>query len=238
VKIKLNGTDVESGVVATDTLDVSKPITTRYAYLLPASAWVEGQNMIELKIPNPSPETQTASFSLQVFTNRNRLADAIPLETITLNSDTSWRVVQINPETKEESTSAAILASNFGIGIDKIDGMENTAAKPIWLTEEAPVPTAIFEVDFNIDTEFREGLIDFVAPENVSIFLNGKEIATARDMDYDPEPFQVYSLQLVIDKANVTIGKNTLRFVVSNSSPYRGLLASVKIVKTGKEEVR
>lgn len=237
-KIRLNGTDIESGVVATDTLDVSKPITTRFAYLLPASAWGEGQNILEIKIPNPSPEAQNISMNLQMFTDRARLAGAIPVETVMLYTDTTWRVISVNAETGEESSSPTIMAKSFGIESSAIDGMQDTKAKAIWLAEEAPVASAIFEVDFFIDTDFREGQIDFVAPETVNISLNGVEIATNRTMDYDPEPFLVYSSQVVIDKTKVVAGKNTIRFSVNNASQYRGLLAAVKIVKAGKEETR
>lgn len=238
VKISLNGTDVEAGVVPTDTLDVAKPITTRYAYLLPSTAWAEGQNIVEVKIPNNSPEPQNASINLQMFTSRRRIAEAIPLETTMLYSDTSWRVVRTDPETGQEISSNAIIASNFGITNDQIDGMDNTPAKPIWLSEEAPISPVTFEVDFTVNTDFREGLIDFIAPESVNIYLNGSELSANRTLDYDPEPFRVYSLQMVIDKAKVVVGKNTLRFTVTNSSQYRGFLASVKIVQAGKEEVR
>jgi len=239
IKINLNGTEIQSGVVATDTLDVTKPVTTtRYAYLLPPSAWAEGQNILELEIPNTSPELQPLNMSLQVFTDRRRLAEAIPLETVMIFSDPTWRVITKNAETGEETTSNAINAANFGITNDKIDGMENTAAKPIWLSEEAPVSSAIFEVDFYLDTEFKEGLIDFVAPENAVISLNGAELAANLAFDYDPEPFQVYSSQVAIDKTKVVSGKNTLRFVISNNSSYRGMLAAVKIIKAGKEDIR
>ncbi len=239
IKIILNGTVIESGVVATDTLDASKPVTTtRYAYLLPPSAWAEGQNIIELEIPNTSPELQPLNLSLQVYTDKRRLYESVPSETVMIYTDTSWRIVTKNADSGEEQTSPAIYATNFGITNDKIDGMENTAAKPIWLSEEAPVSPVVFEVDFYLDTEFKEGLIDFVAPENAAISLNGTELATNLAFDYDPEPFQVYSSQVAIDKTKVVNGKNTLRFTISNNSSYRGMLAAIKIIKAGKEDIR
>jgi len=240
IKIRMNGSEVEVGAVATDTLDVNKPVTTtRYAYLLPANVWAEGQNIVELTIPNNSPETQDVKASLQLFTAKQRLAESIPPETVMLYTDPTWRIVNINSETGVETTSAATIASNFGITKEQIDGMENTPARAIWPVEEAPLTSAIFEVDFYLDTEFREGSIDFVAPENASIYLNGQELSSNLAFDYDPEPFQVYATQISsIDKTKVVAGKNTLRFVVNNSSAYRGFLAAVKIVKAGKEEIR
>ncbi len=240
IKIRMNGTDVEVGAVATDTLDAAKPFTTtRYAYLLPANVWAEGQNIIELNVPNATPENQTIYANLQVYTNRKTISESIPPETIMLYTDPTWRIVSINSETGAETASAATPATQFGIAKDQIEGMESTAARAIWPIEEAPVATAVFEVDFYLDTEFREGSIDFVAPENASVYLNGQELATNLAFDYDPEPFRVYPTQISsIDRTKVVTGKNTLRFVVSNGSAYRGFLAAVKIVKAGKEDIR
>ena len=239
IKIRLNGTDLKPGVVPTDTLDVNKPITTtRLAYLLPSSAWVEGQNIIELTVPNDSPEQQSLYMNLQVFIDRNKLAASIPPETVMLYTDPTWRIITVNPETGVETASAATITGNFGITLDNIVGLEETFAKPIWFPETAPVSSAIFEVDFYLDTEFRDGLINFVAPEVASVYLNGQELAANLHLDYDPEPFRVYTSQVTIDPAKVTAGKNTLRFVVTNNSNYRGFIATVKIIKAGKGDIR
>lgn len=239
ITIRMNGTDFEAGVVPTDTLDASKPITsTRYAYLLPSSIWTEGQNVVELNVNNTSAESQTLYLSLQVFTDRKKIAAAIPPETVMLYTDPSWRIVTTNVETGLDTYSPAIVTTNFGITLDSIEGLEGTSARPIWLAEEAPVDSVILETDFYLDTEFREGTINFVAPEIASVYLNGQEIAANLAMDYDPEPFQVYTSQVSIDPAKVIQGKNTLRFVVQNNSNYRGFIAAVKIIKAGKEEIR
>lgn len=240
IKIRMNGTDVELGAVPTDTLDAAKPITTtRYAYLLPANIWADGQNIIELTIPNTSPESQELKANLQVFTAKQRLAESVPPETVMLYTDPTWRIVNINSETGAETTSAATLAGNFGITKEQIDGMENTPARAIWPVEETPLAGAVFEVDFYLDTEFRSGSIDFVAPETASVYLNGQELSTNLAFDYDPSPLMVYATQIgSIDKTKVVMGKNTLRFVVKNASSYRGFMAAVKIIKAGKEEIR
>ncbi|MDD4310170.1 MAG: hypothetical protein PHO32_07295, partial [Candidatus Cloacimonetes bacterium] len=238
IEIRLNGTEIKSGDVATDSLVANKPITTRYAFLLPKGAWTDGQNNIEITIPNTSSQNQNLCLSLQVFTDRRSLAEAIPAETVNLMSDTKWRVIQVNAENGEETSSNAVLATSFGITMEQIDGLKDTAAKPIWFTETDTIATAVFEVDFDIDTEFRQGSIEFVAPENVSIMLNGEELSSNISLDYEASPFQVFSSQVEIDKAKVKTGKNTLRFNVSNSSAYRGFLAAITIVKAGKEEVR
>ncbi|HQP63116.1 MAG TPA: hypothetical protein PK713_03555, partial [Candidatus Cloacimonas sp.] len=177
-------------------------------------------------------------LSLQVFTDRQKIAASIPPETVMLYTDPSWRIVNVNQETGTETFSAATITGNFGISLDNIEGIEGEQAKPIWPVEEAPISSAVFEVDFYLDTEFREGLINFVAPETATVYLNGELLASNLAMDYDPEPFRVYTTQVSIEPAKVTSGKNTLRFVVQNNSNYRGFIATVKIIKAGKEEVR
>ena len=116
--------------------------------------------------------------------------------------------------------------------------MKDKPAKPIWLPEEAPVASAIFETDFTLDTEFKQGSIEFIAPENLAVYLNGDEIASNLALEYDPDPLMVYSSELTLDPSKVKPGKNTLRFVVTNASAYRGFEAAVTIVKAGKEDIR
>jgi hypothetical protein len=237
VEIRLNGADITPRVVPTDTLEAGKPVTTRYAYLLPKEAWAQGQNLVELKVPNASPNPQKLFMNLQLFTDRKQMLESIPNETVMIYTGTNWRAIQSGTGAVASSSPAKV-APNFGIDPTAIDGMENTSAKPIWIDEEAQVSEVSFEVDFNLDTEFREGVIDFVAPGSVSVYVNGSEIASNISMDYDPDPFQVYSSQVTIDKSKVINGKNTLKFAVNNPTPYRGFMAAVKIVKAGKEDIR
>ena len=239
VKIRLNGTDLEPGVVPTDTLDVNQPgTTTRYAYLLPATAWAEGQNLIELTVPNSSSGQQNLYLTLQVFTDRQKIAASIPPETVMLYTDPTWRIVTVNPETGTETTMPATITSNFGMALDKIVGLEGNYAKPIWAPETTPLSSVILETDFYLDTEFREGQISFVAPDFASIYLNGQELTTDVSPDIVTEPFEVTAVAVTINPTMVTTGKNTLRFVVTNNSNYRGFIATVKIIKAGKGDIR
>ncbi|MDD2227984.1 MAG: hypothetical protein PHY48_01070 [Candidatus Cloacimonetes bacterium] len=238
IEIKLNGVDIAPMVVPTDTLEAGKPVTTRYAYLLPKEAWAEGQNMVEIKAPNTSPNAQQLYMNLQVFTDRQKLKDSIPSETIVIDTDASWRAIRSNSETDVAVASPVVIAANFGIDNSEIDGMEDTSAKPIWILEEAQVEDVSFEIDFEIDTEFREGAMDFVVPGTATVYLNGNELVANISMDYDSEPFQVYSSQVTLDGTNVKKGKNTLRVTVNNPTQYRGFIATLKITKAGKEDIR
>lgn len=238
VTIRINGTDITPSVVATDTLEAGKPITTRYAYLLPQASLAEGQNLIELKVPNTSQQAQMLHLNLQLFTDRQKLRDSIPVEVVTLNTGTNWRASILSDTGDAAMSRPAVIASSFGIQNSEIDSMEETAARPIWVTEEALVSQVAFEIDFNVDTEFREGAINFVAPGNADVFLNGTELTSNMPLDYDSDPFMVYPAQISINKSHIVEGKNTLRFVVKNQTQYRGFLASISIVKSGKEDIR
>jgi len=155
-----------------------------------------------------------------------------------LYTDPTWRIVTVNPETGTETTMPATITSNFGMALDKIVGLEGNYAKPIWAPETTPLSSVILETDFYLDTEFREGQISFVAPDFASIYLNGQELTTDVSPDIVTEPFEVTAVAVTINPTMVTTGKNTLRFVVTNNSNYRGFIATVKIIKAGKGDIR
>lgn len=116
--------------------------------------------------------------------------------------------------------------------------MKDNTARPIWISElEGPTQNLIFETDFIVDSEFKEGMINLVAPESVTVYLNGTNIGSA-EFDYDAEPFMVYPGQVPIPAKNVVMGRNVLRFEVNNNSNYRGFLATITYAKAGKEEIR
>jgi len=81
------------------------------------------------------------------------------------------------------------------------------------------------------------GMIDLIAPESVTVYLNGTEIGSTI-FDYDPEPLEIYKGQVPIPAQHVVMGRNVLRFEVSNTSMYRGFLATVTYTQAGKEEIR
>lgn len=238
IEIVLNGTDVSPLVVPTDTLEAGKPISTRYAYILPKEAWAAGQNLIEIKVPNPGKAPEKLYMGLQLLTDRKQLLEAIPSETVTLNTGSTWKAIIPNQDNTLAKASPAIAATNFGIELSQIDGMGETTAVPIWVNETTPATKVTFEVEFNLDTEFKEGSMDFVAPGTATVLINGKELVSNIAMDYDAEPFMAYTSQATISREHVVNGKNVIQFIVENDTEYRGFIASVKIVKAGKEVVR
>ncbi|MCD8479922.1 MAG: hypothetical protein LRZ88_06635 [Candidatus Cloacimonetes bacterium] len=88
-----------------------------------------------------------------------------------------------------------------------------------------------------MESDFIEGRINFVAPEDLTVYLNGERVSSAI-MDYDPDPLMIYAIPMQIPGNMVKAGKNTLRFEVSNPSAYRGFLATITYSQAGKEEIR
>lgn len=232
----VNGQKVDLIYVPVDTLIAGKAISTHYAIRIPTENWKQGGNVVKGVFPNDATEAVPFHFNLVAHYSAQRLADTIPPVTMKMNSDATWRVMKVNPETSEEVATYATLAQDFNLPIDNTDKLVNTAAKAIWTNEPAePEPQVTFEVSFNIDTIYREGYIDFVAPESASFYLNGAVLDEDYPMDYDADPFLVYPNRVNIPKDLVKKGANTLRIVVQNQSPYRGMIAEITIVKAGKE---
>lgn len=238
LKIKLNGSLIDPDWVPIDTLSVGMPATTRYALILPSDSFVAGENSIELELSNKRETSQNLALALQLKTSEVRIRQNIPPVVSYIHSNTSWRQISIDPESGEERVNYAIPATNWGLTWDNIYGFDPTNAIPIWVNEaDAPVNEVIFETDFVLDADFQNAHIDFVAPESVSIYINGNLIQNV-EMDYDPDPFTIYAEPVQIPAEYVQMGKNTLRFVISNSSEYRGFLSSITFSKAGKENPR
>ncbi|MDY0337053.1 MAG: tetratricopeptide repeat protein [Candidatus Cloacimonadaceae bacterium] len=238
MQIKINGSLVEAEIVPVDTLTADKPATTHYVAILPIESFVEGPNELELEFNNQRSSNQDLAMNLQLRTSLLRIRQNIPPVVTSVHSNQTWRVITVDPETGEERSSSPVAATNWGITWDNIEGFAPSAASPIWVAEDSlQVETLVLETEFDLDSEFQEGQIDFVAPEEVTVYINGNRLSNAI-MDYDPDPLMVYAIPLQIPAQMVQMGKNKIRFEISNSSSYRGFLATITIAKAGKEEIR
>lgn len=237
LEVLVNGTKADLGYVAVDTLVAGKAITTRNAIRLAGSLWKKGANTISCTFPNDATENVTIHFNLIAYYNKEKLAEATPVQTVKYATNDRWKVVTLDPATNQDIATYAKLADSFNIPLESIDGMSATSAKAIWANEnpDQPLGEVVFEYDFNVDTLFREGYIEFVAPDNASVYLNGNVLDESYPMDYDMEPFMVYPSRVSIPKNLVLQGKNTIRLVVQNQSAYRGMIAEISITKTEKE---
>lgn len=238
IQVYLNGSLVQSSWVPIDSLETDQALSTRYSYMIPGELFTQGQNMLEIVLSNDSPESLQMAMCVQLMTNKQRILANIPPEIINIYSSTDWKVIRTDPNTGEISEQSADFAPEWNITWDQIVNMEPSAAEPIWISElSAPVDTLVFETEFIVETNFIEGMIDLVAPESVTVYLNGSNIGSSI-FDYDPDPLEVYKGQIIIPAQNIIAGRNVLRFEVNNSSPYRGFLAHITYTQTGKEAIR
>ncbi len=234
--IKINDKQISPAYQAIDSLDVSNPLTTRYAVLLSPDSFVAGENVLEFAFPNNSPDPLNLGFALRLVTDRQKHEQAIPLETIIIATNNKWKATIVDSAGSNVSVPIKVVES-YQIENSAILDMENSSAKPIWVTETAdqPVNEVTFETEFMLDTEFRSGYIVCAAPEFVTLILNGVELETEFMFDYDPDPMTVYPLRFDFRANDVVQGKNTLKLIVKNSSEFRGILSEIQVVKTGKE---
>ncbi|MDZ4121773.1 MAG: hypothetical protein U1C33_05095, partial [Candidatus Cloacimonadaceae bacterium] len=236
VRATVNGNTLAVRRAATDTLNVTNPLTVREAGFFTGEAFVPGENQMIFEFDNDYPEASFFAFSLRLVTDRNTYEQATPMETFAVNSSLNWRAMTAD-STGVMVRKNVVSASNYGIDKADIDGMEDSQAMPIWIPEtpDSMISEVVFEVDFDIDTEFRNGRINASVPDEVSVFINGVEVVSNYLFDYDENPMLVYPLMHNINAANIQKGRNTIQFRVKNSSQFRGLMADIQITKVGKE---
>lgn len=236
IEVKINGEPVLSNWVPIDTLRADAPVTTRYSYVLPGQYFTDGANTLSIEFDNDSSANLLTALSLRTYTSRARILANIPPVEHTIISTDKWTVLSVDSDSGDEVLNQAVIAENWQITADNLWDWNISSAKPIWVSEaEEMHSNLIFESKFTVDTQFIEGMIDLIAPESVTVYLNGVELGGAM-FDYDPEPFTVYKSQVYIAPELVLEGENVLRFVVGNSSDYRGFMAGIKYTVTGKEE--
>ncbi len=234
--IKVNGKQLNPAYQSVDTLDVTDPLTTRYAVLLSPDVFIAGENALEFEFSNNSDSALNTGFALRLVTNRQRYEQAIPLETMTIASGSKWKASKIDAENTMTSVPTLIV-EGYQIENSAIMDMEYSDAKAIWVheTADAPVHEVTFETEFVIDTEFRSGYVVCAAPGYVTLVINGVEVETEFMFDYDPDPMTVYPLRYDFRSEDIVKGKNTVKFIVKNDSEFRGFQSEIQVVKTGKE---
>ncbi len=233
--INANGQDVPLSIVAIDTLEVDKPITTRFALRIPDTYWQSGTNVLKLTFPNAYRESIPLHTAVQVFYRESDLQSAAPRETIQLLSNTSWKA--FDTASGADVPLQVMEAPLFGIEKSTIDGMMDTQASPIWVQEtpEAMFQNLVFETEFTLDTAYLEGSMSLVAPGISAVYLNGNLVEESLELITDTDPFMVYPNPVEIPAGMVVQGRNVIRIVVQNQTAFRGMLAEISITKAGKE---
>jgi len=231
----VNSKEVEFVGFAVDSLDVNRTITTRYGYQFSGAEWNAQQNSIRLLFPNRYQDQIPVRFTLQVYYDTNELNQARPRQTMSFGSGTSYRALVADPITGDETA----IPSKVSDALPKaaVEGLKDGDAKVIWVNEnsEEPITEIAFETDFNVDGEVVSAQLKFVAPMTANVILNGQTIATEVYMDMDEDPLTFYPNQVDLPLEHLRSGKNTLRIEVQNDTPYRGIIAEVKIDKYTKE---
>ncbi|NLO11528.1 MAG: hypothetical protein GX122_03795 [Candidatus Cloacimonetes bacterium] len=227
---------VLSGFVI-DTLDERQPTTERYGYHLTGVEWDETENTIRVLFNNPLEESIPVRATLQAYYDEALLEQTRIRETIRFSSSPSWRAIVTDPDTQAEIQAPARMSSEFGITPEMYSGMEDHQAQPIWPREtaEAPYYDVAFETEFNISENPVSAIVEFIAPDTATVYLNGSMLATEVMMDYDSDPFHIYPSYLELPLDALRKGSNHLRIEVQNQSAYRGILAEIKIEQYAKE---
>lgn len=235
-KIKVNGVSFSPSYQAIDTLDVSKPSTTRYAIFLNPNLFQANENVLEFEFANNGNQALGFAFALRVVTDKQKLEQAIPLQDVTITTGTNWRAFA-KAEGGSLKPVSVVAATVFPIDNAAIIDMQDSRAKAIWVPEssESLVTELVFETDIMVDTEFRSGYIVCAAPEYLSLVLNGVELESEFMFDYNPEPMEVFPLRYDFKAGEIVKGKNTLRLIVKNQSEFRGIVGEIKMLVTGKD---
>jgi hypothetical protein len=234
-KIDANGREVPLSLVAVDTLEVNKPITTRYAIRIPDGYWQSGANTLKLTFPNAYQQPIPLHATVQVFYTQEDLEAAQPRETMIMHSGLDWKAYATvdGANTPVEVVNAGM----FGITRSSIQGLTDTQTNPIWVPEtpDALAQEVAFEAGFNLDTPYLEGFLDLVAPGTAAVYLNGNLVLDGIQMTTETDPFTVYPNAIDLPAGAVVQGRNVIRIVVQNTTAFRGILAEITISKAGKE---
>lgn len=235
--IYVNGEEVNLTYIPVDTLAIgNQEKTVRYAVKVNDGLWSQGANVFRGVFPNETEDPVVLYFNSSFYYDPDKLAESKTYETNKIYSNQDWTVIMTDEQGGETKTYA-VASQSFDIPINRSEYLVNSAAQPIW-TDESPnelVTEVAFEVRFQADAQFRNAYIDFVAPDNASVYLNNAEVSLNNPMIYDTDPFVVYPTRVEIPADLVIKGQNTLRIGIQNISPYRGMIAELSINKNVKE---
>lgn len=232
-EIRVNGKNLDLTYIPVAEEDFG----TVYAVRLGGDALREGKNSFRGSFPNALGEDMPVYFGSSFFFIAAKPEVEPSPQTTKILTDTNWTVISKDPQTNEELRSKAVPAVNFDLPMDRSVFLQDTAAKPIWTTETQDnlQTTVIFETEFEIDTAFVKGYLDFVAPDNARLYLNGKALGPVYQLSFNTDPFLVYPARADLPADYLLSGQNRLRVEVQNYSPNRGFIAELSLTQSAKE---
>lgn len=208
-----------------------------YAIRIAGNALREGKNELKGVFPNAVMTDVPIYFSTSFFFDADKLSPEVQTESKSIVTNSDWIVISIDPETKKEVRSYAVVAEYFDLPIDRSSFLKNASALPIWTTEmqDNLQTTVIFETDFMIDAESVKAYLDFVAPDSAKLFLNGRSVGPVYPLSFDTGPFLIYPSRADLPTEYLRPGINKLRIEVQNFSPNRGMMAELNLTLMAKE---
>jgi hypothetical protein len=236
-EIYVNGEKLDLVYIPIDTLAVGKPETTHYAAKIDGKYWKQGINDFKGLFQDLNTAAVSFAFNSVLLYNISKYSETFPRIEGKLVSDTSWKVYSVDPQTDEQMQSYAVPAEGFDLPIDRGVYLVDESVQPIWASKLAysPDATISFVTEFFMETAFQNGYIDFVAPDNSTLYINDQILVEGSILSFDTDPFTVYPSHLEIPQGMVVSGKNTLRIDVSGNPLYPGLMVEMDYTQAAKE---
>jgi tetratricopeptide (TPR) repeat protein len=228
-EIWLNENSIDLIYIPVDTLIASNFSAIHFAAKINNEFWKQGYNELKCIFPNKFDKPLTLYFNSNLFFNGDLIEEPNILRTKRIVSNTNWNAIIKVKESENEIRTKVINASSFNLPIDRSEFLTDTSIKAIWIEESSghPYNNVIFETEFILDNEVLSAYLDTVAPELVTIYVNGTKIVNKLPLNYESFPFMVYPIRIEIPIQILKKGKNILQIEVQNNSPYRGMMAEI-----------
>ncbi|HNT52564.1 MAG TPA: hypothetical protein PKH19_04115, partial [Candidatus Syntrophosphaera sp.] len=233
----INNVRVALEYVQVDSVAGRDGFAQHYAARIAGKPWKEVGNILRVEFSNLSGREEQLHFGIELIYDAEKFRQSLPTQTLIIASNPEWKAYRIDPETGAETPVPTVPATAFTLPLKASADWESYGAQAIWIpeTESTPAAQVAFGLDFALESDFRSALLEYVAPETSSVYLNGKPILENYFYDYDTVPFQAYTKQLTLPREFLRQGPNQLRIVSQNASFFRGMQAALAITQTVRE---
>lgn len=192
---------------------------------------------VRIELANPDSVSIDLPVGLLVYHDRQKLLDSMPTEIISIPSGPAWQTVVKNVQTGVVEIKPALVMPQFETPIQAGRARLDPKAQTIWCeeSEDQPQDEVAFEVKFMVDANLRAAFVDFLAPTQATLSLNGTLLEGTYDLIVSYEQGESWMpTRVELPSSGLVAGENTLRINVTNETGVRGFKASVQLI----EEVR
>lgn len=230
--IKLNDKTLNFTFNAIDKFDSKDDQSVRNALIFGEGKFSSGINNLEMHFVNPNSSPLFLKFNLMVISDSVKIDAATLIDTLVINTDETWQYAKLADNRIVGDWAIVDKSEQFGFSNDKLFEMENTTADPIWVkpADSQDAANLIYKKGFVVNGILKEGVIKFIAPDVATVILNGKELSTEYQLNYDSESDLVFAGQLTLTTSDIRQDLNTIKFIVKNKSEWKGILAEIKLV--------